>query len=122
MFKYGDTSKIENFRPASIINSFSKVFEIILHSYVANSIRSHLSACHHGFVQGRSRTTNLAGFTDFVSSELDVQDQMNVVNTDFTKAFNRIDRYVLFSKLNQISISNAQLHLFQDYLILCITA
>lgn len=117
VFKSGERSVVENYRPISIICNFSKVFEIILYNYIYNNIKPYLSPSQHGFVQGRSTVTNLACFTQFVAETLDSRGQVDVIYTDFRKAFDQIDHYILLSKLNQMGISDGLLQVLQNYLL-----
>ena len=59
IFKKGDKSRIENYRPVSILNSISKVFERLMYSRVAPSLNALLSTNQHGFYPGRSTVSNL---------------------------------------------------------------
>ena len=54
----------------------------------------------HGFLPKRSTITNLMNFTQFVSETLESKKQVDIVYTDFTKAFNRVNHDVLFLKLH----------------------
>jgi hypothetical protein len=41
----------------------------------------------HGFCKKRSTTTNLLEYTEFLQRSLDKNQQVDVIYTDFTKAF-----------------------------------
>lgn len=60
--------------------------------------------------------TNLVCKTQFISESLDHCGQVDVVYTDFTKAFDRLDHDILLHKLDMYGFSNSLLHLFQSYL------
>jgi len=58
----------------------------------------------HGFRRNKSTITNLLNFRNFVSEALSRGSNVDVINTDFTKAFDKINHQILFTKLKQIGI------------------
>lgn len=116
VFKKGDSSNILNYRPISIINNFSKVFEIILHEYLYNSISIHISARQHGFMKGRSTVSNLFYLTQDLAESLDAGEQTDVIYTDCSKAFDRLDHGILLDKLTTFGLSQKLLLFFMSYL------
>ena len=63
----------------------------------------------------RSTVTNLAIFTQFVSHTIDKSVQVDVIYTDFSKAFDRIDHTILFSKLGRWGVNSSLLSFMQSY-------
>jgi hypothetical protein len=53
----------------------------------------------HGFMQKRSTVSNLACFSNFVTDHMDKGIQVDVVYTDFKKAFDRVDHVMFLHKL-----------------------
>lgn len=51
-----------------------------------------------------STVTNLTSFTQFISNILDNQDRVDVVYTDFWKAFDRINYQILLKKIWKVGI------------------
>lgn len=104
--KSGKKSDIKNYRPVSIISVIPKIFECLVY----NTINAHLShlinSNQHGFLKNRSTSTNLVSFTHFVSSIIELRGQVDVVYTDFSKAFDVLNHNLLISKLNSMGISN----------------
>ena len=84
----------------------------------------HLTPCltnvicdeQHGFVSGRSTTSNLAVYHCFVSAVLEVGLQVDTVYTDFRKAFDSVDHCILQYKLVSISINGSLLDWIVSYL------
>lgn len=116
IFKSGDKHNISNYRPISILSNFAKLLEIILYSKIYPTVRNTLSCNQHGFLDRRSSATNLMVLTQYISEVLDEQGQVDVVYTDFTKAFDRIDHNVLLNKLDTFGFSNRLLSFFASYL------
>lgn len=116
VFKNGDHMDVSNYRPISILCNFSKALESILHDHIYNSIKHLLSPSQHGFIQKRSTVTNLACFTQYVAEAMDDQGQVDVIYTDFHKAFDTIDHHVLLLKLSKLGFSRSLCNLFESYL------
>jgi hypothetical protein len=74
------------------------------------------SEFQHGFVSGRSTVTNLCSFTQFVAECFDARLQVDVVYTDFSKAFDRLDHRILLCKLREFGLSESLLQFFESYL------
>lgn len=102
--KKGSKSDISNYRPISILNTLGKVLEKIvlsnLYPTVARAIPSH----QHGFMKNRSTTTNLCLFMNDILRHMDRGGQVDVVYTDFEKAFDRVDHFILLQKLFALGI------------------
>ncbi|RYA69761.1 reverse transcriptase family protein, partial [Enterobacter cloacae complex sp. 2DZ2F20B] len=107
---------IENYRPISLICNFAKIFETILHKFISFNIRSLITVSQHGFVNGRSTTSNLCEFTQFVADNLDAKRQVDVAYTDFSKAFDKLDHGLLHVKLRNFGFSSALFDLISSYL------
>lgn len=116
VFKKGDNTIIKNYRPISILCNFSKLFEIILYGKLYPKVRNLLSPYQHGFLDSRSCTTNLASLSHIACETLDSRGQLDVIYTDFQKAFDQIDLYILLRKLENFGMSQSLLLMFKSYL------
>ena len=67
----GDKSAISNYRPVSLLSSLSKVFEIVIHNRLYPMLKQFVSDNQHGFVSGRSTTTNLMHISQYISTAID---------------------------------------------------
>lgn len=117
VFKKGSKNSIENYRPIALICNFAKVFEILLHDVIFNHVKNSISPSQHGFFKKRSTTTNLSMFTQYVSDAMDSKCQIDVVYTDFSKAFDKLDHEILLSKLQSFGFSDLLIQLLSTYLI-----
>lgn len=116
IFKKGDRSNIESYRPIVILNNFSKLFEIVLYDVLSFHIKYQISYNQHGFLTGRSTTTNLVSITQFLAETIDDGSQTDVVYTDLSKAFDKLDHGLLLNKLCLFGITPKFLNFFQSYL------
>lgn len=64
-------------------------------------IADRISDSQHGFMKGRSTVTNLMEFSNFVIGEIEEGRQVDVVYTDFAKAFDRVNHGLLCFNLSK---------------------
>jgi hypothetical protein len=114
--KKGDKSDIENYRPVAIISTPAKLMEIILHKRLWDSVSHLIIDEQHGFRPTRSIVTNLLCFNTFVEKRLDERSQVDVVYTDFQKAFDKVDHDILLRKLNDVGLCNRLILYLASYL------
>ena len=66
IFKSGSVNEISNYRPISIINFISKIFEKILFLKINSHLTKQIIPEQHGGVLRKSTTTNLVCFNEFI--------------------------------------------------------
>lgn len=116
IYKSGDIENVENYRPISILPTISKIFDKLLYLHI-NSKTSHLiSSCQHGFTAGKSTTTNLLEYVDYLSSNMMNGGQVDAIYMDLAKAFDKIDHNILIAKLGTLPLSPCLIILLQSYL------
>lgn len=116
ILKSGDPSCVQNYRPITLLCNFAKAFEISLYNRIYPHFKNIISPDQHGFMEKRSTNTNLICMTQFLSNVLDVQGQVDVVYTDFSKAFDRIDHNILLYKLSAYGFTANAVQLLKSYL------
>lgn len=116
ILKSGDPSVVDNYRPISVLCNFAKAFEIILQDNIYLSVKNAITPHQFGFMENRSVTANLGIFTQFVSKTLDNRGQVDVIYTDFSKAFDRIDHLILLDKLSHFDINVTIFMLLRSYI------
>lgn len=114
--KKGSRTQITNYRPISKLCIVAKVFEKVVHSQVYAAIKQSLSVSQHGFLPDRSTVSNLVLFNDFLSTSMDNGQQVDVVYTDYSKAFDRISHNRLIIKLESVGIRGDLLRWFASYI------
>lgn len=116
ILKSGNPANLRNYRPIAILSNFAKVFEMSLYTQIFNTVKSYISPYQHGFVPMRSTVTNLAQFTQYAAHYMDNKGQVDVVYTDFSKAFDKVSHTILLNKLGQYGLSDNLILLIQSYL------
>jgi hypothetical protein len=59
VYKQGNNASVRNYRPVSLLNHFSKVFELITHDRLSYYFKNKLNPFQLGFYQSKSTSTNL---------------------------------------------------------------
>ena len=62
---------------------------------ILDSMSTHFSVNQHAYIKGRSTVTNLLLFSNFVSSSLHKDIQVDAIYLDFAKAFDKVDHFLL---------------------------
>ncbi len=114
--KTDSTNEITNYRPISIIPVPAKIFESVVYKKIYDQVMNLISNSQHGFMEGRSVITNLVTFVDHTSSSLDHNAQVDVIYTDFQKAFDKVDHNILIRKLGTMGFSTQLSDLLRSYL------
>ena len=116
LYKNGDRSEISNYRAITKFSLVSKVFEKIVSYKLKCKLEGILTDYQHGFVRGRSTVTNLLTYEQFLIRNMENGNQIDAINMDFSKAFDRVNHTVLIKKLQSLGIFGNLLNWFKDYL------
>ncbi|XP_026744752.1 uncharacterized protein LOC113506092 [Trichoplusia ni] len=114
--KKGAKTLITNYRPISKLCLLAKVLERVVYNQVYAALRNSMSPLQHGFLKGKSTVTNLVLLNDYITEVMDGGGQVDVVYTDYSKAFDRIDHRILISKINTMGVHGDLLRWFSSYL------
>ena len=76
------------------------MFEIVVHKRIYPVISQYISENQHGFISGRSTTTNLVQISQYIANAMDQKQKVDVIYTDFFKAFDSVDHSILLGKLD----------------------
>lgn len=117
VYKSGKSEDISNYRPISLLSSLSKLFEMVVHKHLSFSFKNLIAPSQHGFVYGRSTTTNLVTFMSTASHVVCNRGQLDVVYFDLSKAFDLVDHKLLLSKLSYYGVCGQVLAWFKNYLL-----
>jgi hypothetical protein len=118
IFKKGVKGDPSNYRPVSLTSVPGKMLE----SIIKENIMSHLVEnrllrnTQHGFLTGKSCTTNLLVFQEHVTKAVDEGRPMDIIFLDFSKAFDMVPRERLLAKLESKGISGTVLSWLREWL------
>ena len=95
---------VANYSPISLLPIISKVIERIAHNRVYEHVSPFLATEQHAFIEKRSTVTNLTVFTEYIRNNMDSRHQIDVIYTDFNKAFDSVDLDLLLVKLSRFGL------------------
>ena len=116
IFKSGDKSKVQNYRPISLLCSISKVFEKLIYNNVIDHVSSFISDFQFGFHQHYSTTHQLLLFLSSIFNSFGQRSQTDCIYQDLRKAFDTVPHNELLFKLWSIGITGNLWELFRSYL------
>ena len=118
VFKKGEKSDLNNYRPISVIPVVSKVFAKIVYDQLYQYLNDNqlLSSCQSGFRSLHSTLTALLEATNSWSVNIDNGFLNGVVFIDLKKAFDTIDHEIILRILSYFGADQATAKWFQSYL------
>ena len=116
VFKKDKAEFTENYRPISLLSLISKVLERCVLNSFCDRLIEFAKACQHGFLQGKSCTSNLLEVLDFVGALLDKGGQVDMVYMDMSKAFDKVSHPRLLQKLRSFGFGGSLLQWFDSYM------
>ena len=118
IFKKGDQSLFENYRPISLLPAISKVLEkriaLQLSSYFEKN--KLLFDNQYGFRPKHSTEHAALELIDRITNKMDTNEIPLNIFLDLSKAFDTIDHSILLNKLKYYGLKGSTLNLFQSYL------
>ncbi|KAL1447370.1 hypothetical protein WDU94_003644, partial [Cyamophila willieti] len=115
--KKENSKQIADTRPIAKLNSFAKIFEIILYEKISTHIFPKISPHQHGFINNRSTTTNLLNFQTYCTEAIEKKSkQIDVFYGDIFKAYDQCHHDTLLKKLYEIGLSKSLVKFFASYL------
>ncbi|XP_065645379.1 uncharacterized protein LOC136075868 [Hydra vulgaris] len=111
IFKKGSKLRASNYRPVSLTSIPCKIFESILHEKIMLhcNLNGLISIAQHEFVQRKSCLTNVLETRNFLTEAAHKKYPVDMIYTDFAKAFDKVPHNRLLSKLKAYGISGKAL-------------
>lgn len=118
IYKAKAKDDIMNYRPISLLPSFSKILEKVVHSRVYNFFTyfNMLSHNQFGFQKNHSTIDALTRFINDTTDSLDRGSSMLAVYIDLSRAFDTLNHEILLQKLELYGIRGVALEWFRSYL------
>ena len=118
IFKSGSKMDFTNYRPISILASFSKILEKLVATRLLSFIDKHniLSQSQYGFRKNHSSYMALMTLFDKVSEAIDKNEYSVGIFIDLSKAFDTLDHNILLNKLNVYGFRGTANLIIKSYL------
>ena len=118
IFKKGSKSDPGNYRPVSLTSVVCKLTESIIRDHVMKHLISNdlINPCQHGYVPGKSCSTQLLECLDIWTEILDGAGGMDVIYMDNAKAFDKVVHERLLKKMAGYGIKGHILKWTRDFL------
>jgi hypothetical protein len=119
IFKSGNKSNADNYRPISVLPIINKIVERVIHRRLLSFCCDHLKLLYsHQFgFRERSNTANAAlELCSMIQKGVDEKKIVSVVFMDLKKAFDIVDHEILLEILEKYGIRGIALDLFRSYL------
>ena len=107
--------------PVSLTSITCKMMEKIMYSFVIEYIyaNNYFSNFQHGFMKGRSTTSQLLEIMDHWTESFDLDTQIDCIYLDFKKAFDSVSHELLIYKIKSYNISDSMITWLSSFLNNC---
>ena len=112
VYKSGDRSNIQNYRPISLLSNISKVLERIIYDKIISFVSHQITPYQFGALKGRSTCQQLLILLDHITNFGSQTD----IYLDISKAFDSICHKELLDKVYSIGIKGKLWEWFKCYL------
>jgi hypothetical protein len=118
IYKSGDKALPVNYRPISLLPTFSKILEKLMYKRLVSFISKYnlLSNSQYGFRSKRSCEDAVYNFSNYVSDMLDNSIDVAGLFIDVSKAFDSLSHKILLDKLYKYGIRGVPHTWFSSYL------
>ena len=109
---------VSNYRPISLLTSFSKIYEKLMHNRIVSFMDKNdkLHEMQYGFRAGRSCEHALLTAKNILLDSLNRKQISLLLSIDFSKAFDLVEHDILLKKLYHYGIRGNALKWIQSYL------
>ena len=108
-------NEMSNFRPVSVLNTFSKIYERVIKDQVARGMEKYFSPFLSAYRKNYSSQNILISLTEEWRKKLDNNFVVEAVLTDLSKAFDCIPHDMIIAKLSAYNFSHEALSYIYSY-------
>ena len=118
IFKAGDSSETNNYRPISVLPMFAKIMEKCMYNRVMSFFEQYsvLSNNQYGFKTGKSCSDAIISLTEKIYKSLNEKKFVITLFIDLKKAYDTVNHNILLEKLESYGIRGIALKWFENYL------
>lgn len=118
IYKAGNQSDLNNYRPISLLTTISKIFEKCIHEQISTYFLTNnlFSSNQFGFLPKRGTDLAVINHIDNIVSSLDQGKCCLGLYIDFKKAFDLVDLTILTQKLEIYGVRGIEIEWFKSFL------
>ena len=118
ILKSVDRSLPANYRPVSLTNHLTKIFERVVRKVIVDHLESQglMNKTQHGFRAKYSTITQIMNYFDSILTMLEKGDSVDAIYLDFSKAFDKVDHCILLKKVESLGIAGKLLNWIRAFL------
>ena len=118
IFKKGDKSNLNNYRPISLLPVLSKVLEKVINKQITSKLDELklIDDNQYGFRTGHSTEDAVLKFIDYIEKAKKKYKHVASIHIDVSKAFDSCNHAILQAKLKRIGLSGNGLDLMRSYM------
>ncbi|MEO1419252.1 MAG: reverse transcriptase family protein [Bacteroidota bacterium] len=114
--KKGSKVSVTNYRPVSLLSIVSKILERCIFLDLYAFLEPLFTPAQYGFRKGRSSVLQLLTFLNQIYRSIEEGKSVDVIYTDFEKAFDKVDHGILLKKLWRLGVRRKLWKLIRSYL------
>lgn len=104
LYKKGDKSNLENYRPISLLNTNYKLYTAILQKRISEAIDKHLQETQYGFRQKRGTAQAIHYIRRIMEKGEKTETKTLLVLLDWEKAFDKVKHAKLFEAMERMNV------------------
>ena len=101
LYKSGQRQCTGNYRGITVLSIFAKIFEMCVHNRLTfvNEAFGKIDESNGGFIKGSRTSDNMFILNGLIQKQLSMGKSLYVCFIDFSKAFDMVNRHILFYKM-----------------------
>ena len=118
IYKKGNKSDLNNYRPISLLPTISKIFERVIHTQLYNYLSENKLLCEQQYGFRSQHSTELAAIklVDYLTHNMDTNKIPTSIYLDLSKAFDTLSFDILLTKFKHYGITGVPLKLLTSYI------
>ena len=116
LFKNGDKTNINNYRPIMKPSVFANLNNMLVCEVISPYIFKFIVALQHGFLPKKSTQTNLCTYMDYLTDSISNKFTVDSIYTDFKRAFDVVNVNLLIRKLSAYGFNGSLLSWLSSFL------
>ena len=118
LFKKGDPTSINNYRPISLLPALSNIFEHVIYNQINNyfTLNNLYYEGQYGFRSKHSTELAALDIIDTITSRMEKGNIPITIYLDLSEAFDTLNHTILLDKLKFYGIQGSSLNLIENYL------